>query len=536
MTPDTHPIKQQAMRDLHRRNWSDALERASQLIDLGTTDPEAHFIAGVASLEQGNTRIAEGHLQRAISMDASRPDFILYLARAFAGSQQYRSALDAAAQAERLLPPDNAAGFDMLGVIFVQCHAYEQAVQAFNRASQLAPTDAAIRFNLGTALTFSGDLAGAERELEAAVNLDPAHWRAHHSLSHLRKQTVESNHIQRLSELVERSSGRITATTFLNMALGKELEDLGQYERAFRHYAKGKNAPRKLLKYSREKQAEFFHALAEGFPVPLPDETQRESSGFDDPIFIVGMPRSGTTLVDRIISSHPLVHSAGELHNFPSAWKRALGGPSFEMFNPDHVRKADLASVDWKGLGDDYIASTRAFKGGLPFFTDKLPQNFLYLGYIACALPNAKLLCVRRNPMDTCLSNFRQLFAPESPYFDYSYDLLDIGHYYILFDKLMAHWTRVFPGRILEVRYEELVEHQETASRRIISHCRLEWDDRCLSFEKNSSPVATASAVQVRAPLYRSSIDRWRRYEKQLEPLGELLRTAGIEVPTGTRI
>src|SRR5690606_38505338 len=251
----------------------------------------------------------------------------------------------------------------------------EQAVQAFSRASQLAPTDAAIRFNLGTALTFSGDLAGAERELEAAVNLDPAHWRAHHSLSHLRKQTVESNHIQRLSELVERSSGRITATTFLNMALGKELEDLGQYERAFRHYATGKNAPRKLLKYSREKQAEFFHALAEGFPVPLPDETQRESSGFDDPIFIVGMPRSGTTLVDRIISSHPLVHSAGELHNFPSAWKRALGGPSFEMFNPDHVRKADLASVDWKGLGDDYIASTRAFKGGLPFFTDKLPQN-----------------------------------------------------------------------------------------------------------------------------------------------------------------
>lgn len=536
MTPDTHSIKQQALTELHRRNWNEALDRASQLIGLGTTDPEVHFIAGIASLEQGNARIAEDHLRRAISLDASRADFNLYLARACAASQQHPAALEAAVRAEKLLPPDNAAGFDMLGVLFVQCHAYGQAVQAFERASRLAPQNAAMRFNLGTALTFTGDLAGAERELETAITLDPAHWRAHHSLSHLRRQTVECNHVRRLSELAERSHGRVTATTFLSMALGKEFEDLGQYERAFHHYTVGKSAPRSLLKYSRAREADFFHALADSLPAPLPDGRRRhssESGESSNPIFIVGMPRSGTTLVDRIISSHPLVHSAGELHNFPSAWKRALGGPSFEMFNPEHVRHADLASVDWKSLGDDYIANTRGFNAGRPFFTDKLPQNFLYLGHIACALPDAKLICVRRHPMDTCLSNFRQLFAPESPYFDYSYDLLDIGHYYILFDELMAHWTRIFPGRILEVGYEELVEHQEAVSRRIISHCGLEWDDRCLSFEKNASPVATASAVQVRAPLYRSSIDRWRRYEEQLAPLAELLRAAGQDVPVG---
>jgi hypothetical protein len=189
----------------------------------------------------------------------------------------------------------------------------------------------------------------------------------------------------------------------------------------------------------------------------------------------------------------------------------------------------DTARLDWRRLGDDYIASTRAFTGALPRFTDKLPHNFLYLGYIASALPEAKLICVRRHPLDTCLSNYRQLFAPESPYFDYSYDLLDIGHYYILFDRLMAHWKAAFPDRILEVRYEALVTEQERNSRAIIAHCGLQWDDACLAFEKNATPVSTASAVQVRAPMYTSALGRWRRHESRLGPLRAMLEDAGID-------
>jgi len=243
------------------------------------------------------------------------------------------------------------------------------------------------------------------------------------------------------------------------------------------------------------------------------------------------MPRTGTTLVDRIVSSHPQVQSAGELHNFASVWKRAFGGPAFEMFNAQHVADATRRPIDWRDLGEQYVSSTRAFTGTLPFFTDKLPHNFLYLGYIACALPNAKIVCVRRDPLDTCLSNFRQLFAPESPYFDYSYDLLDTGHYYILFDRLMAHWKQAFPGRIHEVRYESLVTHQEEISRAVVAHCGLEWDPACLAFENNDTPVATASAAQVRSPIYTSALGRWRRYERQLEPLRELL--AGHGIPLG---
>ncbi len=525
---DAELLKQRAMDALHRRQWADAHAYAVQLLGHVPLDPEVHFIAGVATLEQHRVRDALDHFRQASALDPRRADFELYLARSYAATQEYQASLDAAARAEHLLSPDNAAGFDTLGVVLVQCHAHERAADAFARAARLAPGNAGIRFNFGTALTFLGDIAGAERELEAAIGLNPHHWRAHHSLSQLRRQTPESNHIERLATLARQATGKVTATTFLNMALAKEYEDIGDYDRAFEHCVAGKGAPKDMLRYSRAREKALFDALAAGFPEPHAAQAARGSDA-TAPIFIVGMPRTGTTLVDRIVSSHPLVQSAGELHNFPSVWKRALGGQAFEMFNPDHILRASAHGVGWRRLGDDYVSSTRPFTGATPFFTDKLPHNFLYLGYIACALPAAKIICVRRHPLDTCLSNFRQLFGPESSYFDYSYDLLDIGHYYILFDRLMAHWKQAFPGRILEVRYEALVTEQERVSREIVDHCGLEWDEACLAFEKNASPVATASAVQVRAPVYTSALGRWKRYGARLEPLREMLEDAGID-------
>ena len=521
---DTGVLKQKAVAALHQQRWEEAHSQAVRLIEQGASDPEIHFIAGVAVLEQRRVLDAQDHFRRAIALDPQRPDFHLYLARACASSQDYDAALDAAGHAERLMPPKNAAGFDSLGVVLVQCHAYDRAANAFRHAVRLAPGDAGLRFNLGTALTFLGDIAGAERELEAAVGLDPHHWRAHHSLSQLSRQTRESNHIERLSALAARAVGKVTATTFLNMALAKELEDIGEYEKAFKHYSVGKSAPKAMLGYSREAEAALFNALASRFP--LTDAVQASGCQEEGPIFIVGMPRSGTTLVDRILSSHPLVHSAGELHNFPSVWKRFMGGAGFEMFNPEHISRD--RDIDWQGLGAAYLSSTRPLVGPSPFFTDKLPHNFMYLGYIATALPKAKIVCVRRNPMDTCLSNFRQLFAPESPYFDYSYDLMDTGNYYILFDRLMAHWDRAFPGRILQVHYESLVAEQEQNTKRLLSHCGLPWDEVCRRFENNSAPVATASAVQVREGIYRSALDRWKRYGAQMDDLKQMLTDAGL--------
>jgi hypothetical protein len=241
------------------------------------------------------------------------------------------------------------------------------------------------------------------------------------------------------------------------------------------------------------------------------------------------MPRTGTTLVDRILSSHPDVHSAGELRNFLVALQRNTGASPAFVFDPsfaDAVRK-----MDWKKLGGDYVASTRPGTGHTRRFVDKLPHNFLYAGFIARAVPNAKIVCLRRDPVDTCLSNFKQLFALDSPYFDYSFDLMDTGRYYLMFDRLMAHWQRVMPGRIFELRYEDLVDDQRGSTARLLDYCGLDWNEACLHFETNQAPVATASAVQVRTPMNRDSIGRWKRYRTQLSGLLELLEGAGAIAP-----
>ena len=241
----------------------------------------------------------------------------------------------------------------------------------------------------------------------------------------------------------------------------------------------------------------------------------------------MGTLRTGTTLVERILSSHPHVHSAGELQNFGLALKHASGVRTPLLFDVETIARS--GHLHWEQLGEHYVSSTRPMTDCKPRFIDKLPHNFLYLGFIANALPNARIVCLRRNPLDTCLGNFREVFTPGSEFHNYSLDLMDAGRYYILFDRLMAHWKRIFPGRILELRYETLVETQEASTRQLLKHCDLPWNDACLRFENNESPATTASAVQVREPIHRKAIGRWKNYAAQLAPLRDLLASAGID-------
>ncbi len=395
----------------------------------------------------------------------------------------------------------------------------------FGRAAALLPTRAHLRFNLATSLIYAGDIDRAEVELEACLTLNPEYWKAHLTLAQLRKQTLAKNHLERLQTCLPEIDDDSAARLYVNLALAKEFEDLEDYPKAFRHLALGKAAARADRNYSIKRDESLFEALMHAFPA-----TQMGSAGCpsNEPIFVIGMPRSGTTLVERIISSHPEVYSAGELQDFGVALKRASGSRTPHMLDPDTVARGLL--VNRSQLGESYLSSTRPATGARQRFIDKLPHNFLYAGFIANALPNAKIICLRRDPMDTCLSNFRQLFAQTSPYYDYSFDLLDTGRYYILFDRLMTHWQKVLPGRILELSYETLVDSQEDSSRKLLEYCGLSWHDACLSFEDNPTPVATASAVQVRVPIYRSALRRWRKYESQLDGLRQLLLDAGIEL------
>jgi hypothetical protein len=246
------------------------------------------------------------------------------------------------------------------------------------------------------------------------------------------------------------------------------------------------------------------------------------SCGRPGPIFVLGLPRSGTTLVDRILSSHEAVESLGEINDFALSLMRLAGqaGGKGEL-----IRRS--AGLDPHALGEAYLDSIAGYGATRALTIDKTPVNFLYIGLILRALPQAKIVHLRRHPMASGYALYKTLFRMGCPF---SYDLSDLAAYQAAYLQLMDHWRTVAPGRILDVDYESLVSDQEAVSRRIIAHCELDWRDECLRFHENASPAATASAAQVRRPLYASSIDQWRRYRRQLQPLADGLAACGVDL------
>lgn len=512
----------QAIDALNRSQWRQAQVIAMELLREHPGHAGVNFVAGVAALHLEQPPLASELLKRAVEMNPSRPDYLAQYARALSVGRFMKEAVEHADRAMALKPTDPLS-LDTLGVVYSQAHEHGKAVEAFRAAVALVPDQPAFRSNLASSLTFAGDIAGAEREYEACLHLAPRHSKSHLALSQLRRQTKEANHLERLKRVLAQVGDDVDGQLYLNLAIAKELEDLGEYPRSFEHLSKGKAAKRATRDYDSTQDQRLFDAIRAACDA-LPGGAVGSAS--QEPIFIIGMPRSGTTLVDRILSSHSAVRSAGELQNFGTMLKRASGSQTPRMLDLDTLHR--VGGIDWRQLGEDYIASTRPVTGHSPHFIDKLPHNFLYAGFIAKALPHARIICLQRDPMDTCLSNFRQLFALTSPYYDYSFDLLDTGRYYVMFEQLMAHWREVMPNRILEVRYEALVAEQEAQSRRLLAWCGLEWEDACLAFERNQAPVSTASAVQVRSPIYTSALQRWKRYGACLDDLRELLEKAGI--------
>ncbi|MFC5524384.1 tetratricopeptide repeat-containing sulfotransferase family protein [Rhodanobacter ginsengisoli] len=506
--------------------WAKAQALAVRLLPMAPRHPALHYMAGVAAMELQQMPKALAHLHQAADLDSGRVEFVTQFAKALTLGQMPREARLAADRAMALSPTDPAT-FDTLGVIYTQTHAHAEAAAAFRGAVALNPTHAPYHFNLATALLATGEIESARSTLETCIDIDPCYWKAHLTLAQQRRQSAEDNHIERLHSILKGRDADLKAQTYLHMALAKEYEDCGDYPTAFTHYTRGKSAAGAGRNYDIAQDEALFAAITAAFPAP---QASPGGCPSDEPIFVIGMPRSGTTLVERIISSHPDVHSAGELLNFGLTLKRHSGSRTSPILDLDTVHR--LQGPDWKKVGEDYLASTRPGTAHKPRFIDKLPHNFLNVGWIARALPNARIICLRRDPMDTCLSNFRQLFAAQSPQYGYSFDLLDTGRYYTLFDRLIAHWQRVLPGRILEMHYEALVDSQEASTRQLLEFCRLPWHDDCLRFEDNKAPVNTASVVQVRKPVYRTSLQRWKKYGAQLNELQELLNAAGIAIPS----
>jgi len=509
----------------NQNDWPRVQQRAAQLLPVLPHDPVVHFMAGVACMQMQQMPQALDCLLKATQLEPGRADFLAQYARALTLVRRMREARLVADEAMNCSPNDPMT-LETLGVAYTQVNAFEQAATAFRHAVALMPGQASSRFNLAHALTAMGDNDGAGRELEAGIRLEPRYWRAHLNLAQLRQQVPTSNHLERMRSLLAQHNSDIGAQIYLNIALAKECDDTADYPKAFEHYVRGNAAVRSLRAYSSKHDEAMFDALIRTFSAA--HDGPAEGDPTHEPIFIIGMPRTGTTLLDRILSSHPDVYAAGELQNFPTALQLASGSRTPILFDPDIG--ARMRDINWQRLGAAYLAGTRPATGHTPRFIDKLPHNFLYAGFIARALPNARIICLRRDPLDTCLGNFRHLFDRETPFYDYSFDLLDTGRYYIQFDRLMAHWRKVLPGRILELPYESLVEAPEATARQLLAFCDLPWNDACLRSENNTAPVNTPNAWQVRAPIYRTAIGRWKQYEPQLRELQKLLAEASIEL------
>ncbi len=310
----------------------------------------------------------------------------------------------------------------------------------------------------------------------------------------------------------------------LDFALGKAYADLKEYERSFKHLLAANAAKRTTAAYDEQATFAFFDRIERTFSPELMAAKAGGGAPSDRPIFVLGMPRSGTTLVEQVLASHPAVHGAGELTIFREAVQAAA--PPARLY-PDFVPALDEAAIG--RIGTEYIKRLGARAQQGERVTDKLPSNFLYVGLIHLALPNAVIIHTVRNPIDTCISCFSKLFKPGEQLF--SYDLGELGRYYRRYQQLMEHWRRVLPpGRILDVTYEDVVADLEGQARRILAHCGLPWDERCLAFHETDRPVRTASAMQVRQPIYSSAVERWRVYE---EFLGPLLTALGANAAAG---
>jgi len=486
---------------------------------------EAFFLLGLIAAEHHNLSKAADVISRAIRLDAGQAEYHAQLARCLVTLNRHQEAR-AATEIALALSPTDALTLDTLGVVWSRLGEHTTAVELFRRAVAQDATRAEYFYNLGTSLQFSGLFQEAQTAYRRCLALDVSFYKARSGLSQLARKTADDNDIPTLEAQLERPGLSVDAELHLCHAVAKEYEDLGHFQQAFRCLVRGKRRKRATLEYSIADDRNLFEAAREV------GSAKGVNSGngcpSQEPIFIVGMPRTGTTLVERLLSSHESVFAAGELSDFSLVLKRITATAGNMVLDPATLRAA--ATADAFALGEAYLQNTRPRTGHTAHFIDKMPHNFFYAGLIHRALPNAHIICLRRNPLDTCLSNFRQLFATRSHYYRYHYDLLDTGRYYALFDALMAQWRALMPHHFREVYYEDLVANPERETRALLEFCGLEWDPRCLRFFENPAPVATASSIQVRSPLYRSSVGRWKHYAAELAELIALLATLGIRV------
>lgn len=503
------------------RRLEQAVENYEQAIRLRPDFAEAYSNCGNALKDMGLLEAAVESQGQAIRLNPNFAEAYSNRGNALKEMGQLEAALESYEKAIQLRP-DYAEAYSNCGVTLTELWQLEQAVESCEQAIRLRPEYADAYYNLGNALRDLGQMDAAVVSYEQAIGLKPDFAEARLNCSALKKFQPDDAQIGVMESQYAETKLDESKRKQLSFVLAKAYEDMGDYDKSFDYLVEGNRLRKKELKYEIENDRKMIAKLRRIFSAgSLASDDSANGSGSKQPVFILGMPRSGTSLVEQILASHSRVHGAGELTTMGQ-----LVSPILSKL-PDTSASVDQREISPDEIGavrDSYLETLTALSVPQEIVTDKMPLNFLWIGFILSAFPEAKVIHLNRDARATCWSNYKHHFATRGN--GYAYDLVDLAEFYGLYTELMFFWHEQFPGRIYDLCYEELTENQEKETRKLLAYCDLEWQEQCLHFHETERAVKTASAVQVRKKMYQGSSEAWRRYEKNLRPLIEGLAQA----------
>ena len=502
---------------LSRGRIQEANDCCRRVLELKPNLVQGHFLVGLVALEAKDRETAFRAFASVTKLQKSHAAAWAQLAKLFMSDGQVNRADAALAETIKNDPQDPIVQ-DLLGSIYSLMGEHGLAKSWFEKATTNRANHPPFMLNMANNLIYHGNTGEAETILHNIIEIQPNSPQAHWALAGVRK-AENHDHIQQMQELLVQQHPRVQA--FYYYGIGKELEDLQKWDDAYSAFDTGATARRKTVEYDEAAEIEMFEFLENKFSEDWLD-VGADGNDSSAPIFVLGQPRTGTTLVERIISSHSQVHSAGELQQFSLAIRRLSNHKDPKRFSVKFFEAA--MGLDCKKIGALYMESTRRMRGSTPRFVDKLPQNYLLIPLIIRALPNAKIVHLTRDSMDACFASYKQLFADA---YLHSYDLEEMARHHCRYRHLMDVWRDRFPGKFFDISYESTVNALEPHARELIHYLDLPWEDACLRFHEQDKAVSTASAVQVREPVHTRSIDRWRKYEKQLGPMLATLKKQG---------
>jgi tetratricopeptide (TPR) repeat protein len=521
-TAQLQNLLRQGFQALSRGQVQQAGDCCRQILEIQPDLVEGHFLVGLVALEMRDRRTALNAFGSVTRLQPDHPAAWAQLAKLFIGDGQLNRA-DAALEKVALADPDDPLVCDLVGTIYTRMGEHGSARTWYLKAITAKPDHPPYLLNYANNLVYHGETSEAEAVLRKIIAIDENNPQAHWVLAGSHK-AGDREHLEQMQALLASHKQHPRLEAFYHYAIGKELEDLQAWDEAFEAFHRGATVRRKTVEYDEASEIEMFEFLEERFTTDWVDDG---SPGHDSnaPIFVLGQPRTGTTLIERIITSHSAVHSAGELQQFGMAVRRLSEHTDPKRFSKQLFESA--LGLECAKVGAVYMESTKRVQGDTPRFVDKLPQNYFYIPMILKALPNAKIVHLTRDPMDACFASYKQLFADA---YLHSYDMEEMARHHCRYRRLMDVWRERFGGRFLDISYEDTVSDIEPNARRLIEFLDLRWEDACLRFHEQKHAVSTASAVQVREPVHTRSIGRWRRYEEQLQPMRIILEQHGLEI------